>query len=513
MDRGDEGPYDRVKLEASTGDITAQDGHASSPGNSSVSPSQPGQHRSRADATSSDSDGHDLRGYFETAQWTADGTTLLTYSSTNLISGYIVPSDLLSPKPTTLPLRPQSLIQLSEPSNVLAGAPYFDLATPWTNQLLLSSKDHPIQLFYLTPTSTSTSPSPPPASSYPLTKARAETFLSATSLIWPSPGTHFIAGTSNLLAKFDVSRQGAEPVLRIKTIPSERHLSKGSGVGMRGTVSALGAQPADATTGASLVAAGTWTRWVGLYDFAQAGVCVATWSIAAAAREMAASSTTTSDPNPNPASISNSNSSLNMDPGAGGDGITQTIWSPCGRYLLINERKSRGILVYDVRVTGKLLGYLSQRDTLTNNNNQRINCDVFPAQNGFEVWSGTTDGTVKVWEGVGGREGPHEPAWAWDAHASTVGSTCVHSSGTVVATCSGAWEFPDEEEDGRAGSESSSDPGSEDSEYSDDSESSIEEIPWMRRRNKESSLKIWSIADGQNGDRAGEREGDRVPLE
>ncbi|KAI1382407.1 hypothetical protein F4677DRAFT_25251 [Hypoxylon crocopeplum] len=424
----------KVELAASTGDITAQN-------EISLSPEQ------------DDS----LRGYFETAQWTADGTTILTFSSSNQVSGYIVPQDLLSPTASRpLKLTPQTTIQLPEPSNVLAGAPYFQLAEPWTQQLLVSSRDHPIQLFYL-----SSSPSPSPASCYPLTKARSETFLTATSLVWPSPGSHFIAGSRNMLAKFDISRTGEEPVVRVKTIPSERHLSKGNGVGMRGTVSCLGAQP---PPDAGLVAAGTWTRWVGLYDFAQAGAaaCVATWSVAHAATREAR---------------------------VGGDGLTQTIWSPCGRYLLVGERKSTGILVYDVRVEGRLLGWVAGREAL---GNQRIGCDVFPGQEGsggFEVWSGTTDGAVKVWEGVGSREGAHAPEWSWAAaERSTIGSTCVHQSGTVVATCSGSWEFPDDDGDGESQWQSDS------SGVDSDSDVSSSEAPWMQRRNKESSLKIWSMS-------------------
>ncbi|KAI0833919.1 hypothetical protein F5Y06DRAFT_181299 [Hypoxylon sp. FL0890] len=445
----------RVELAASTGDVTLQNESDESV-SSSPSPK--------------DKRDNGLRGYFETAQWTADGTTILTYSSSNLISGYIVPENLLSPTATRpLKLTPQATIQLPEPSNVIVGAPYFQLTEPWTQQLLVSSQDHPIQLYYLTSSS-----SPSPASCYPLTKVRSETFLSATSLIWPYPGTHFIAGSRNLLAKFDISRTGEEPLLRVKTIPSERHLSKGGGVGMRGTISTLAAQPPDAYN-ASLVAAGTWTRWVGLYDFAgSGGTCAATWSIALASTEEAQ---------------------------IGGDGIVQTIWSPCGRYLLVGERKSTGILVYDVRVTGKLLGWLSGREA---RGNQRISCDVFPGQEGsggFEVWSGTTDGAVKVWEGVGSHEGAHTPAWSWGAaQQSTVGSTCVHPSGTVVATCSGSWEFPDDDEEE---DESLSHNGSTSADSDSDSESDISksEAPWMRRRNKESSLKIWSISNGTDEER------------
>ncbi|KAI0911682.1 hypothetical protein F4823DRAFT_585273 [Ustulina deusta] len=480
METQDGPSQDRVKLVASTGDITTGYSPSSEAKNGQGSPGSRDE----------------ILGYFESVQWTADGTTLLAYSSTNLVSGYIVPADLLSAG-DELALKPQACIQLPEPSNVLSGAPYFSLAEPWTQQLLVSARDHPIQLFYLAPSSSSPSPtstsSHPPISSYPFTKARSETFLTATSLLWPSPGTHFIAGSRCLLARFDIQRTGEEPVARIRTIPSERHLSKGGGVGMRGDVSALGGQPMDTGNGASLVAAGTWTRWVGLYDFAQAGECVATWGIAAAVRETATHENMSG----------NRSGGQNENPdGIGGDGITQTTWSPCGRYLIICERKSRGALIYDVRVTGKLLGHLTGRDAL---GNQRIACDVFPGtdeSSGFEVWSGTSSGIVKIWEGVGSLEGPHAPAWEWAAHRSTVGSACLHSSGTVVATCAGSWEFPDEDADlAHHSSLSSCDQslGNDFEEESDDSESGSDadsdgaQIPWMYRRNKESSLKIWSI--------------------
>ncbi|KAI0468684.1 hypothetical protein F4859DRAFT_490013 [Xylaria cf. heliscus] len=476
--------WEKVKLLASTGDVAGY-----------PTPSSPSEGSDDGTAKSHD----DVLSYFESAQWTADGTTLLTYSSTNLISGYIVPEDLLSAE-DVLPLRAQAHIQLPEPSNVLSGAPYFSLAEPWTQQLLISARDHPLQLFYMGPSESSTSASAhPPISSYPFTKARSETFLTATSLLWPSPGTHFVAGSRSLLARFDVQRTGEEPVVRIRTIPSERHLSKGGGVGMRGTVSALGGQPMDTGTGASLVAAGTWTRWVGLYDFAQAGECVATWSIAAAVREIGTDEKTDRSRHVGQSESSN---------GIGGDGITQTTWSPCGRYLIICERKSRGALIYDVRVTGKLLGYLTGRDAL---GNQRVACDVFPGADeggGFEVWSGASSGVVKVWEGVGNLEGPYAPAWEWAAHQSTVGSTCLHPSGTVAATCAGSWEFPNEDDDPRhyrslngnsKSCGSSSEEDSDDGESGSETDSSEGRLPWMQRRNKKSSLKIWSIAGPPSG--------------
>lgn len=289
-----------------------------------------------------------------------------------------------------------------------------------------------------------------------------------------------------MLAKFDVSRSGEEPLLRIKTIPSERHLSKGGGVGMRGVVSTLSVQPTDPVYGGGIVAAGTWTRWVGLYDFAQAGECAATWSIKAGVNA----------------------TRRDGHPGVGGDGIMQTAWSPCGRYLLVSERRSRGVLVYDVRVTGELLGWLEDRDALTN---QRISCDVFPGNHaaaGFEVWSGTTDGVIKVWENVGSREGAHSPSWDWKGHGSAVGSTCLHPTGAVVATCSGTWEFPEEEveEDSREKSGVLEDCG----ELGRNHVSNRHLPSWMRRRNKESSLQIWSLEPTAEEDMGPSHAGDDV---
>ncbi|KAI1279176.1 hypothetical protein F5Y07DRAFT_51173 [Xylaria sp. FL0933] len=495
MEAQDGPSQDKVKLVASTGDIATA-------GYPAFSKTRNGENFSQRRLD-------DVLNYFESVQWTADGTVLLTYSSTNLVSGYIVPENLLSAD-KELTLEPQAHIQLPEPSNVLSGAPYFSLAEPWTQQLLVSARDHPIQLFYLASSSSSSSSSPSspspasrsPISSYPFTKARSETFLTATSLLWQAPGTHFIAGSRSLLARFDIQRTGEEPVSRIRTIPSERHLSKGGGVGMRGIVSALGGQPVDAGNGAGLVAAGTWTRWVGLYDFAQAGECVATWGIATAVQETARCGNTNGDKDDGQSEDFH---------GIGGDGITQTIWSPCGRYLVISERKSRGALIYDVRVTGKLLGRLTGRDAL---GNQRVACDVYPGTDdgsGFELWSGSSSGMVKVWEGVGSLEGPHAPAWEWAAHQSTVGSACLHPSGTVVATCAGAWEFPSDDDDladysslGSSTQSSSDDleKDSGDSQSGSESEPDSEggHLPWMCRRNKESSLKLWSITGAPTKD-------------
>ena len=333
---------------------------------------------------------------------------------------------------------------------MFAGSPYFTLGVPYTQSALVACRDNPIQLINIASPdyqlqqhnskAIATATVPSVLASFFLIKPETEAYLPALSMVWPwAPGTRFFIGTTNLVAYFDVSRP--EPVLRLPTIPSSRHRAKGGGVGMRGTVAALAIQPGASGHGgdgggisngcapenlapsssstSSLVAAGTWTRWLGLYDMTRGGECAAAWNVAEAAAEA----------------------------DVGGSGIVQVVWSPCGRYLVAAERVSGGALVYDVRVTGKLLGWLSGREAHTN---QRLLLDVFSGGGGggaaaagqepFELWAGGTDGTVRVWNDVGLRQGALFPAWDSDAHSSPVGSTALHASGSVVATCSGAWE-------------------------------------------------------------------------
>ncbi|KAK0641752.1 hypothetical protein B0T16DRAFT_220394 [Cercophora newfieldiana] len=416
--------------------------------------------------------------FFKSLQWSADGTTLFTSSSEKHVSSYVLPETLLEPRDEPLHLKAHATLILGEPTSAIAPCPYFALENPYTQSILTASSDHPIHLHYAFPQQPSedndgstTTHQPPPLASFRLIKKETEAYLPIASLIWPAPGTHFIAGTTNRIALFDVSNPSslsAEPLLSIATIPSTRHIRKGNGVGMRGTVSALASQVRE-NGDAGLVAAGTRSRFMGLYDLQRAGECVATWGVAGSAAEA----------------------------GIGGGGVTQTLWSPCGRYLLVNERGSSGLLVYDLRGTNQLLAHLEGRNGDTN---QRLSCDVFPGTNsagGFEVWAGTKDGGVVMWEGVGNEYGAVSPTGGWDAHESAVGSTAMHTSGSVLATCSGSWEIKGSEYFSESTSESE-DSGSQDSDESTSSNESGSERSSRQPRGspfvvKETSLKVWSI--------------------
>ena len=293
-------------------------------------------------------------------------------------------------------------------------------------------RDHPIRLTSaLAPTTVAT---------YSLVNPTTEAFITPHSIEYPSTlsGTQFITGSDSLICLFDVSRPGNDgPVSWMPTIPSKRKKAVGGGVGMKGIVSALAVNP----TGGGVLAAGTFSRHIGLYDSNGSGQSLGTFSIA----------------------------KTDADTHIGGRGVTQLLWSPCGRYLYIAERKSDGVLIYDIRVTGQMLGWLEGRQSLTN---QRMKIDVVPTHQGesHEVWAGGTDGYMRVWRDPTQTAGAQKPQWAWQVHdgqyhpvklglttvsyanyePDAVSSTVLHPMGTVAATGSGQrhTDFDDEERAG-----------------------------------------------------------------
>lgn len=388
-----------------------------------LSPNSPSHNASESSATLiaqhlAPSNSTDRRDFFYTsAQWTADGTSLVAVSSNSKVSTFVLPTDLLEANHAQS-LEPQATIQLPEPSQCVSVAPYFSLSNSATQTFLVGCRDHPLHLYHAFP---GTAETPAPLCMYKLMRHETEEFITPSSLLWPSPGTHFFCGSANRIDYFDASRPGSEgPVQTIHTIPSKRHLLKGGGVGMKGTVASLSESPTDAP-GGGIIAAGTWTRWMGLYDMYRVDKAVANWNIAGADLQ-------------------------EFEKDFGGQGIIQTSWSPCGRYLVINERHSSALLVYDIRGNGKLLSALAGRDCQTQ---QKLMGSTFGHASdgpGFEVWAGTESGSVKIWDQVGLHYGIVEPRWDWDAHDSPVSSSIVHPSGSVVATCGGAWRHPSDAE-------------------------------------------------------------------
>jgi len=231
----------------------------------------------------------------------------------------------------------------------------FDLQDPSTTLILSSQRDHPIRL--------NSALTLQLVASYPLVNPTTEAFISPHALLFTADGSRFLAGSESLLSIFDISRPGEGPVSCLRTGRKRRSSLAVSGMSMTGILSALAIEQQS-----GILAAGTLNRHVGLYDSGGQGDCVGVFCV----------------------------DGTEADLQIGGSGVTQVIWSPCGRYLYIVERKSEGAMIYDIRKTGQLLSWLEGRKALTN---QRLGVHVSSSPGGAnqEVWAGGTDGMIRAW--------------------------------------------------------------------------------------------------------------------
>lgn len=307
---------------------------------------------------------------FREAHFSADGTTIVTQSEDESLRTFILPPDLLDDVET--PSHLEAYAERQSPTNTLSYSlyPYFDLQNPSTTLVLSAEKDVPLSLRNVLHYETQ-------HASYPLIDTATEAFLTPHGLAWTPAGTHFVAGSKDQISVFDASRDGEGPVSTRKTAPG-RTAKKRYAVqdinSCKGVVSALQMGPD------GLMAAGTLERNIGLFNHNGLGECATAFSL----------------PLPQ-------DSNIRRD----GTGVTHLRWSPCGKYLLVAERQSDIVHIYDVRDTHRRVEWLSGRRAGTT---QKLGIDVVPTAAGFEVWTGGTDGCVRMWEGVGSKEGEQTPA-------------------------------------------------------------------------------------------------------
>ena len=356
---------------------------------------------------------------FRTVEFSADGTTLITSTWDHSLATYVLPQTLLDDDSSCQHLSSNGDTRLQAPIRSLAPNPNFSLADSASQSALVATIDHPIQLHHLFPHE----PNRSKIASYKLINDKTEAYIAPNSMLWPQPGSVFLCGSTNRLDVFDIAREGEDGhYMTLETIPREHRSARGRPIhGWKGTIAALAASPDDG--GGHVVAAGSWNRWVALYDYRRTPTPISHWCL-----------TDSLDPATKEAPV--------------GSGIVQTLWSPCGRYLILNERNSNGLIVYDIRQGSRMLGSLGPRNAMTQ---MRLGCGAFAstlegsAAGQFEIWGGAVDGTVKMWDNVGGlSEITPVRAKGWKAHDAPVTNTILHPSGSVVVTSAGTWDPPSE---------------------------------------------------------------------
>lgn len=299
---------------------------------------------------------------FREAQFSGDGTTIVTHSQDQCLRAFVLPPDLLDDTYEPYELSPYSSV--SSPSNIQSYAlyPNFDLQDASTTVALSAAKDFSIRLMNILYSGAV-------HASYPLINPTTEAYISPNSLVWTRAGSHFVAGSKGLLSVFDCSYDGSGPVVQQKTALGRAERKQ---LGPSSTLSRGGIFTALSISGDGLLAAGTTNREVTIYANEGSGECVASFSVAAESVDEKSIIT--------------------------GHGVMQLAWSPDERYLFVAERLSVGIQVYDMRNTLSRVSWLGGRRA---NTPQRLGISVITTANGCELWSGGNDGCVRMWKDPG----------------------------------------------------------------------------------------------------------------
>ncbi len=306
--------------------------------------------------------------FFREAQFSRDGTTIVTQNEDQRLRTFVLPPELLDDK--TAPLVLREYATFNAPSNIQSYAihPFFDLQDPNTTLVLHSSTEHPLALRNALDYTTV-------HAKYNLISPTTERYLTTNSVLFTRDGSHFVAGGHNRLATFDCSRNYSGPIVNHQLVPGKKakKLYGAESLGCRGIVTAL------AINNDGLLAAGTTEREIGLYADEGQGESVVGFSVVAPPSEKKVVT---------------------------GTGVMHVRWTPDGKYLLAAERQSDGIQVYDVRNMIHRVAWLSGRQA---NTTQKLSIDVVPTADGCEVWAGGIDGCVRMWNDPGLREGHVTP--------------------------------------------------------------------------------------------------------
>lgn len=381
------------------------------------------------------------------AQLSPDGSCIFTSDYNRVFSVYPISSDIFS-QPSSQSLTPYASFRSPNPIWAFAVNPLFNLQDASSTTTLISRRDSYITLHNAlwdvsqsyTDIDNTTPPTSPinisqPLASYKFINNLTEAVTAPISLAYTHTGTHFFGGSQDKIAVFDMHETN-KPIHVIPTIPSRRSKLKGGGRGFKGHISALSLSPSSPSSRDGILAAGSRTRHIGLYD-AVSGTEITGFAL------------------PGTASGVRSRTSEHLQH-LMGDGVTALRWSPCANYLYVAERNANALLIYDVRCFSLALGYCVGRKALTK---QKLGFDVWHAGAAapyqvdgvsHEVWAGGTDGKMRVWKDAYAKEGAVQPDEVLTVGAQDdepVVASLLHSSGSLAVAASGVVRVAGQQDD------------------------------------------------------------------
>jgi WD40 repeat protein len=344
--------------------------------------------------------------FFKEARFSPDGTAIVTHNDDESLRTFVLPQHLLDESEQPHHLAPYSV--LPSPTNVQSYALYpgFSLQDMSTTLILSAPRDQPLRLTNALDASFT-------YVVYPYIHAKTEAYIAPNSLAFHSDGAQFVAGARGSVAIFDTSRPNEGPIAMHITKPKDP-VRAATSMRDSGLIMSL------SISTDNFLAVGSSNRGVGIFSSAGHGGCQTAFSVAPKLND------------PDAATYS-------------GTGITSLEWTPDGNYLLVGERQSDGIHVYDIRNQLRRVSWLAGRNALTP---QRLGVSTIPTASGLEVWAGGVDGALRMWQNPGRVEGIQEPNVVLsEMHGDPVASAVWHPGGAVMATCSGQRKFDDADED------------------------------------------------------------------